>query len=211
MRALALCCAVFGGPASADTCGAVWASLTQAGGAAEVVRGTVAAADSDWCVIEDVVLDLPGDFVPGDYANDWHADRLRLRGSVLPWLAAQISGTDGAGAMPGDLEVEVSGLRLVLSTGAAQIDYLFAAQARANTIDSAVRLGWDAVARVLTVKALTVDFPGENALALSAVVRGVDADVGYGLRGHKAGPFGGDAWAVRVVCADGLGACLAAG
>ncbi len=208
MRALALCCAVF---ASADSCGAVWASLTQAGGAAVAVRGTVAAADSDWCVIEDVVLDLPGDFVPGDYVNDWHADRLRLRGSVLPWLAAQISGTDGAGVLPGDLEVEVSGLRLVVFTGKARMDYLLAAQARANAIDGALTLAWDAVARVLTVTALTVDFPGDNALALSAVVRGVDAHVGYGLRGHKAGPVGGDAWAVRVVCADGLGACLAAG
>lgn len=169
MRALALCCAVFGGPASADSCGALWASLTQAGGAAVAVRGTVAAPEGDWCVIEDVVLDLSG-----DHANGWHADRLRLRGSAWPWLAAQISGTDGAGVVPEDLEVEVEGLRLVLSTGTPQMDYLFAAQARANTIDGALTLAWDAAARVLTVKALTVDFPGDNALALSAAVRGVD-------------------------------------
>ena len=154
------------GPVAAEPCGDLWRAVVQA--APVVMSGTV-ATEGEWCVIGDVVLDMPG-----EYAPDWHADRLRIRGGALPWLAALATTGAGGGAVPDRLEMAVEGLRLVVRTGDAQMDYLFAAQARASTINGALALAWDAPERVLRLEALTVDFPGENALAISGVVRGVD-------------------------------------
>lgn len=154
---------ILAGPAgAAELCPAAWEKVS--GALSEQlgsVRGEV-SQDGDWCLVQGLVLDLDGQYLP-----DWHLDRLRFRGSAVSWLV------DGAGA-PEGLEIAVEGLRLVVQTGNAQFDWLYAAQARANSIRGEASLTWDAAERVLRLEGLSVDFPGENQIDLSAVLTGVD-------------------------------------
>lgn len=150
------------GPAGAgDLCPAAWEKVSAALSGLGSLRGTV-SQDGDWCLVQGLVLDLEGQYVP-----DWHVDRLRFRGLAVSWLV------DGSGA-PEGLEIAVEGLRLVIQTGNAQFDWLYAAQARANTIRGEASLSWNAAERVLRLEGLNVDFPGENRVDLSAVLTGVD-------------------------------------
>lgn len=154
------------GPALAEgeagLCGQVWARVAEGLSPSGTVRQEAVAQEGDWCVVGGPVLDLDGQYLP-----DWHMDRLRFRGSALPWLV------DGS-VLPEGLEVAVEGLRLAVQTGNAQFDWLHAAQARANTIRAEASLAWDPAARVLRLEGLSVDFPGANALDLRATVAGVD-------------------------------------
>lgn len=149
-------------PAGAEgLCAAAWdkvsAGLTSFG----TVSGTV-GQDGDWCVVDGAILDRAGQYLP-----DWHLDRLRFRGPAVGWLV------EGAGA-PDGLELGVEGLRFVVQTGDAQMDWLFAAQARPNAVRADASLAWDAAARKVRLESLTIDFPGENLVELSGVVAGVD-------------------------------------
>lgn len=168
MRAALAALLALGGPAVAQSlggpalCRAVWDDLTAGAAEVAILTGTVAGAEGGACVIEDVRLDLPGEYVP-----DWQAARLRLSGAALPWLV-------GEPVTPDRLEIGIEGLHLVIQTGMAQMDYLYAAQARAQTIKAEVALAWDKAARTLSVETLDIDFPGDNRVELTAVVDGVD-------------------------------------
>jgi hypothetical protein len=163
MRAALALGLVLGGPAAAEgLCDAVWSDLSQRLADHLPLTGTVAAMDGDWCVVEGVVLDLPGTYTP-----DLHADRLRFRGSALDWAL------DGV-TPPLRFEASVQRMRLAIQTGDAQMDYLFAAQARANPMRADLALAWDPVARALSVERLEIDFPGENLVQLTARLAGVD-------------------------------------
>jgi hypothetical protein len=159
---------VLAGPAGAEglagqaLCEAAWARVSEGMSALGNVSAPSVAQEGDWCVVETPVLDMDGPYVP-----DWHMDRLRLRGSALGWIA------DGS-SLPEGLEVAVEGLRLVVQTGDARMDWLFAAQSRPNAIHADLSLAWDPVQRALRLEGLTVDFPGENLLEASALVAGVD-------------------------------------
>ncbi len=157
------------GPAAAEVdlsdfmlCSNAWNRISEVTAALGEVMSLGVSRDGDWCVVESPVLDLPGQYMP-----DWHLDRLRFRGSALGWIA------NGA-TLPEGLEVVAEGLRLVVQTGNPQMDWLFAAQARPNAIRADASLAWDAAARELRLEGLSIDFPGENLVELSAVVAGVD-------------------------------------
>lgn len=150
------------GLAGQALCAAVWAKVTSALGPFGSMTTAGVAQEGDWCIAESPVLDMAGQFLP-----DWHIDRLKFRGSALGWIA------DGSSA-PEGLEIVVEGLRLVVETGNPQMDWLFAAQARPNGIDAQASLVWDAGAKVLRLEGLSLDFPGDNLLELSARVDRVD-------------------------------------
>lgn len=151
-------------------CEAVWGRIGEEMSGIAAASGTVAAMDGDWCVVDAAAIDLEGQYLP-----DWHVDRLRFRGSALGWLM------EGKAA-PDRLEIMVEGLRLVVETGDARMDWLFAAQSRPNRIDAAMDLAWDAAARALRVEALRIDFPGENLVEFSAEVAGVDLSTGGSMQ-----------------------------
>jgi hypothetical protein len=159
---------VLAGPAGAEglagqaLCVAAWAKVSTGLGTFGTVSGGDVVQDGDWCAVTAPVLDVEGQYQP-----DWHIDRLRFRGSALGWIA------DGS-TRPEGLEVAVERLRLVVQTGNAQMDWLFAAQARPNGIDVQASLAWDPVAKVLRLEGLSLDFPGENVVEVSAVLTGVD-------------------------------------
>ncbi|TAG20610.1 MAG: hypothetical protein EAZ40_09625 [Rhodobacterales bacterium] len=150
-----------GGPAF---CAAVWADLSAALGSLGPVSGTLATTDApdEGCAIDDVKVDLAGTYTP-----DILADRLVLRGPALAWVQ------DGA-TSPDRLEARIDGLRFVVQTGHAQMDYLMAAQAGAGRIGVDLALAWAADSRSLAVERLEIDFPGENRVALTARATGVD-------------------------------------
>jgi hypothetical protein len=156
------------GPAGAEglvgeaLCPAAWAKIGEGiAGLGTVSAGSV-AQEGDWCVVDAPTLDMVGQYVP-----DWHMDRLRMRGAALGWIA------DGS-TLPEGLEIAIEGLRLVVQTGNAQMDWLLAAQSRPNAIEAELSLAWDPEARVLRLEGLSVDFPGENLVQASATVTGVD-------------------------------------
>lgn len=158
---LAIILALLAGPVMAEdrVCTGIWNAVT---GSGLPITGLVVGVEDGWCVIRDVVLNLPGVYVP-----DWHADKLRLQGSALPWVL-------GDAVVPEALEAEVSGLRLVVQTDMPQMDYLFAAQSRAAPIQVALAVRWDKAAKVLHLDRLDIDFPGNNAVTLTAVAGNVD-------------------------------------
>jgi hypothetical protein len=143
-------------------CAAAWAKVTSGLGAVGEVTAVGVTQDGDWCVAENPVLDMAGQYVP-----DWHMDRLRFRGSALGWVV------DGS-TLPEGLEVAVEGLRLVVQTGDSRMDWLFAAQSGPNRIDAEAALAWDPAAKALRLEGLSVDFPGENMVRASAMLTGVD-------------------------------------
>lgn len=156
---------VLAGPAGAEGADCFKAWLPVSGGINALLGAQAVGSvgqDGDWCVITDLVIDFPGEYVP-----DWHMERLKIRGSALGWIA------DGA-TLPEGLEVVVEGLRLVVQTGNPQMDWLFAAQSRPNAIDAEMSLAWDFSGRVLRLEGLSVDFPGDNLVEASARVTGVD-------------------------------------
>jgi hypothetical protein len=143
-------------------CATSWAKAREGLSALGQVSAASVGQDGDWCVVEALVLDMTGQYVAA-----WHMDRLRFRGSALGWIV------DGS-TLPEGLEIAVDGLRLVVQTGNAQMDWLFAAQARPNGIHATAALAWDAGARVLRLEDLSIDFPGDNLVEVSARLTGVD-------------------------------------
>lgn len=157
------------GPAAAEEglvtpalCVAVWDRLSDTLRGAMPSSRQVTQMDGDWCVIEAPVFALDG-----AYPLVWQADRLRLRGSALGWV---MDGTTS----PTTLELAVENLRAVAQIGSPQMDWLYAAQARANTIDAALALSWDSAGRVLRLDRLEIDLPGDNLIEASAKVGQVD-------------------------------------
>jgi hypothetical protein len=145
-------------------CAAVWGDVSAALGYLGTASGTLVPSEAaeDGCVIEAVKVDLEGTYTP-----DIVADRLTLRGPALAWVQ------DGS-TPPDRLEMQVEGLRFVVQTGNAQMDYLMAAQAASGRIGVDLALAWSAAARNLAVERLEIDFPGENRVALTALATGVD-------------------------------------
>lgn len=159
---------VLAGPAAAERlagdalCKAAWTKLADGIGFLGAASAAAVGQDGDWCVIESPVLDLEGQYMP-----DWHMDRLRMRGAALGWIA------DGS-TQPEGLEIGVEGLRLIVQSGNPQLDWLFAAQARPNSINGEAALAWDPGSRVLRLEGLSIDFPGENLVEASGQLTGVD-------------------------------------
>ena len=152
-------------PAGAEglaLCEAAWAKASAGLATVGILTSTGVAQEGDWCVVEGPVLDLQGQYLP-----DWHLDRLKVRGAALGWIA------DGS-TLPEGLEIVAEGLRLVVQTGDARMDWLFAAQSRPNGINAEAALAWDPAAKVLRLEGLSMDFPGDNLVEASATVTGVD-------------------------------------
>jgi hypothetical protein len=169
--------AAFAGPSVAqDTAGSAsceeaWRAISEAfmaTGAIEVV-GTTTGASQEFCEITDVVVDMEG-----QYAPDWHLDRLRITQEVVPFLAGLVGRGAVENLSPGTYRIDVEGLRIVVQTGQAQLDWVYAAQSRRNKIDAELVMAWDASGKTFRVEAFNIDFPGDNLVEFSALANGVD-------------------------------------
>lgn len=156
------------GPAAAQDlagqalCEAAWHQVVEGLTTLGRVSAGAVVQEGDWCVIEALVLDSEGQYLP-----NWHLDRLKVRGSALGWFV------DGSIA-PDGLEFVVEGLQLVVQTGNVQMDWLLAAQSRPSRINAEAALSWDPEERVLRLDGMSIDFPGDNLVQVSARLTGVD-------------------------------------
>jgi hypothetical protein len=141
-------------------CKDLWTWFSAMAGPVLTLTGEVTPTSMEGCLFTEVKADLPGQYVP-----DWHVGSLHLRGGLQDLVD---------GRAPDRLDLRVRDLRLVVQTGDGQMDYLFAAQARANPIQVDLALAWDKSARELLLERLEVDFVGENLVSLSAKAAGVD-------------------------------------
>jgi hypothetical protein len=141
-------------------CKDLWTWLSAMAGPVLSLTGEVTPTSMEGCLFTEVKADLPGQYVP-----DWHVGSLHLRGGLQDLVD---------GRAPDRLDLRVRDLRLVVQTGDGQMDYLFAAQARANPIQVDLALAWDKSARELLLERLEIDFVGENLVSLSAKAAGVD-------------------------------------
>mgnify|MGYP003507578321 FL=1 len=143
-------------------CGALWAMVEDI----DAVEGRIAAGQivlrDGWCSITDVEFRQDGQYAPG-----MSFGRLSWRGEGLDAFARRFEA-------PAALEVRIEDARYVLQTGDAAMDYMFRAQSAPHGIDAEVSLTWDKAARQFVVQRLDIDFPGENAIALTARVGNVD-------------------------------------
>ncbi len=141
-------------------CRKAWERLTALAEPVLTLSGDVTPSTMEGCLFTEVKADLPGPYVP-----DWHIGALHLREGAQ----ALVDGT-----VPDRLALRVIDLRLVVQMGDARMDYVFAAQARANPIQADLALVWDREAREVRVEVLDIDFPGENRVTLTARATGVD-------------------------------------
>lgn len=161
---LALLCVVgLTGPAAAQQDPALCTRIVDAVSAAtgaEIPAASVTAEGAD-CVLTD--LTIPDD---GSYGIALTVDRLAWRGSDLAVLEDLL--------LPAEIDVVVQGLRIRPRTPDPVFRYLLAAQAGPYGIDATASLRWDSLTNVLRLIALDIDFPGDDALSLTATVTGAD-------------------------------------
>ncbi len=143
-------------------CAGLWAGLTGWVPVTTPVTGRLGTGPEGTCEVLDIAIDLPESSSP-----DIRADRLRLSGSALGWL-------QDPATPPERLELAIEGLRFVVQTGDAQLDYLMAAQAQAAPIAAAALLTWSPDSRTLAVERFEIDFPGANRFSLTLRAKGVD-------------------------------------
>lgn len=140
------------------------ASVAQALGPALAdlgVTGAALAAEDGWCVAR-----RAGWETDGDYGQRFTAETLRLRGSGLDRLARF--------GLPDRLDLEVDNLSVGAKLPDALMSWVFEVQGRRNRIDLELSLAFDPAARTLTVARASADFPGDNRIALTATLSGVD-------------------------------------
>lgn len=128
------------------------------------LTGQYDGVEDGWCQLSKLAL------VTNGYTPDVYVDRLRLRGAAVGWF---LLGETGPSPVV-DLDAQVEGLRLVPQMGDPQMDYLYLVQSNAWPIRAELSIGWEPERKLVTLSKLAVDFPGENALAVTARVANVD-------------------------------------
>jgi hypothetical protein len=119
--------------------------------------------DDGWCVVQGLTYEVSGTPGPGFRIN-----RLRWRGEEMSSIAN--------GEAPLSLQIRIDGIRILPPAGLATTGDMARAWARAATsaFDAALSIRRDPEARTVTLEDLTLDFPGENAIVVSAAVERAD-------------------------------------
>jgi hypothetical protein len=155
--------ALFASPAHAD-CAGDWSAFA---GALESAGLTVkvaapAAEWGGWCSVTSVDVLAKGDFIP-DYSA-----------KSLKWKGKGLSGLYAFDAAPESLQIDLDDFRILTKTPDPVMTYLMRAQSLRGTIDLDLSADWNAKTKILEIKELQFDFPGENEIALQATIQGVD-------------------------------------
>jgi len=152
--------------AALDTCrGTLEAAKPFAGAIdAPIRKPVITRLEDGWCVVSNLDLEAQRDYSPGLVA-----DRIAWRGEGLD------AASQGA-AMPLNLALQIQGFRIVARTPDAATNYLMRAQAFAGRegIDADISLRRDPEAKTLLIEHISIDFPGENTLSVSARIEQVD-------------------------------------
>ncbi len=163
------------GPALAETaderldrqCRMSWQQATALGDVLPL-RGTYAGLDGDWCLFRDVA------FSTHRSSPDVHIAEMRLRGDALGFfMLGEVSGSAGL-----QIQARLSGLRMVPQRDLPDLDYLYLMQTLAWGISAEVALDWDQQSGILTLSKFDLNFPGDNAVSMTAKVANVDLSTG---------------------------------
>ncbi len=130
------------------------------------LSGTYSGLDNGWCLFENIRYKQPA----STYGAAFEIDTLLLRGEAFGVMIF-------AEPPPGPVvsaEVMFEGARTVPQTDMARMNYLFAAQARVSSTSGEMALEWDSETNMLTLTKFAVDFPGDNAISLTAKVNNVN-------------------------------------
>jgi hypothetical protein len=122
-----------------------------------------------WCQI-----DAPLIANEDTYQPNWTADLIRFRGAGL--------GNVIAGKPPATLDVQVRRAQIRVKTGEARMDYLMGLQMGRNGINIDFAAQYDATKRVLRLDRFDIDFPGNNAIGLTAQVDRIDLNSTGGMQ-----------------------------
>jgi hypothetical protein len=162
-KALSIALALFAAPALAQDCAA---ATTVLGAFVELNHDPVVSltAPAGWCRITNLKLGGDTQYSPVFTVEtlDW-----QTTGSV-EMVGETVS-------LPQSLDVKFDGLRIGVTTGDPVMDWLMAAQREPKSISGNLSLYADHVARTLDLTSLNIDFPGDNALSLTAAVTAIDA------------------------------------
>jgi hypothetical protein len=166
--AMALCAA---SPVLAETpverldrqCRVVWEGV-QAIDPGMPITGRYEGIDGDACLFADLSV------VTSGYAPDIFIDELRLRGDLLGLvLLSEVPEADAA-----TFGLQVVGLRMVPQIGDPVMDYIYHAQWQRFAIGVQMEARVSAADKILELQQLSVDFPLDNQVSLSARVSNVD-------------------------------------
>jgi hypothetical protein len=122
-----------------------------------------------WCQIDAPLIAPDGDVQP-----NWTTDLVRFRGVGL--------GNITTGKPPATLDVQVRHAQIRVKTGEARMDYLMGLQMGQNGINMDFAAQYDATMRVLKLDRLNFDFPGNNAVGLTAEVARIDLNSTGGMQ-----------------------------
>jgi hypothetical protein len=116
------------------------------------------------------------------YATGFEVDQ-------IVWSGAGLADFAETGTVPLSLDLAAEGFRFAIRPDDPVFAYLLEAQSYPNVLDISLVLARDPEARTLSLSQLAVDFPGENALSLSATFVNVDLSTALGA-GTSLGSFG---------------------
>ena len=157
-----------------DLCTAALLTLTALPAGADCANTFSAAA---------TLMNLPPVAAPTADADGWcHLTDLRLGGenqfapvidiATLSWRqTGPVTLSGNTLTLPQDIDIAIDGLRIGVVTGDPVMDWLMAAQRQPNPISATLSLTTQG--DTVTLDSLAIDFPGDNAVTLSASVRGL--------------------------------------
>lgn len=149
-------------PAQGDrTCAAAWERLT-AVMAVPITADPVTSDGEGWCAVANVGFDSGRAYTP--VAS---ADQIRWRAEGIGRFLADLT-------PPTALDVQISGLRRTVATGDPLLDYLMRVQQGPLATDAQLALRWDAASGVLSLAQFALDFPGDNAVSMTAQIADID-------------------------------------
>lgn len=170
----------------AAACDAVWSKLNGLLAAAGVLDGPVAAtavtAERQQCMLRDLQ-------VPAGIAGQFRARSLGWEGEGLDRFTAE-------GLPPTALRLTIDGIRFVPLLDEPVMQYLLAEQSVPFGVDVTLSLRWHADEGQLLLEQFEADFPGDNAVRVTAMADGID------LSSHDAMRMSVGSVALREVTAN---------
>ncbi len=123
---------------------------------------SVGRLEGEWCVVDAVIIESEDNYSPR-----FNIEQLRYRG-------AGMVGLFDWSVPPTSLDIEMDGLNFGVRVDEPVMDYLIAAQRHTSGTDVAVSMVWDAGSKTVALTKGTMDFPGENAISVTARAKNVD-------------------------------------
>ena len=152
-------------PGASQGCAAIWdrALDTVSSPQNEVLaRGRVLDGPEHCRVMDAVVTNGP---------------HIRVELGSLRWRKGGFAAILTGGGGPVTIDVDLDRARIVPQTRDPWVGYVLDQQNRRNFVAARLRADWDIAAGALTIREASVDFPGDNGVAIAGRVQGLGAEI----------------------------------